>query len=295
MISASSSRAQQVLQNNFYNQNPLVFNPAAAGIGGDISAFLNYRDQWSGLKGAPESVVLGVHARVTRAMGLGLTISQHQEGVFKQFSTDLNYSYRINLAAEQSLAFGLSIGMSQNSLDMAGLKVSNDSDPTIFSNKFNETLFESGVGLHYSWNNLNIQLSSPLAYGSQEHSYFQTIFGFGSYDFFLENELWRVQPSVFYRYTALGQYNQIDVNVLVEWDEKLWGQVGYRTTGSMIFGGGLKFMNMGLGYMYETDGSELSLVTSGSHEIMVYFESGVSKTKKKSLYRNSKRRGAWSQ
>ncbi len=74
--------SQQIPANNFYVRSPIIINPAATGNDGNLSAFMNYRDQWSGLKGAPEVVRFGVHGFVTDAMGIGIVVSQQKTGIF---------------------------------------------------------------------------------------------------------------------------------------------------------------------------------------------------------------------
>jgi len=285
--------AQQIPHNNFYMQNPFVINPAATGLQGSVAAFADYRDQWAGLKGAPETFHAGVHGLVTEAMGVGLNIKQNKTGIFRQFSVDLDYSYRISLASEQSLAFGLQLGFMQNNLNTEEMIADDDTDPALFSSSLiNEALVQSGFGIHYNWKTLDVHLSSPLIYGMQEKRFLQTAFANVSYGIMIAEDIWKIQPSLLYRYTEYG-ISQVDVNVLAEWDKKIWAMGGYRTNKNIMFGAGIFLKTIGIGYVYEINRSILSTVSSGSHEVMINFESPFSVTKKTPLYRDSKRRNAW--
>ncbi len=290
---AENMNAQQVPLNNFYQQNPFVINPAAAGLQGNVSAFLNYRDQWSGLKGAPEITSFGIHGLISNSMGLGLNIEQNNTGIFKEISVDLNYSYRVAISNEQSVAFGLMFGLSQNKLNYEEMQVSSETDPILFSsNLLDESLIKSGFGIHYNWKSLNLHVSTPLFYGMQEKSYLQTLFSFVSYDFQLKDGIWEIQPSILYRYTVSSK-EQLDINLIVKWEQKLWTMTSYRTNKNIIVGFGVFIKNLGIGYTYEINRSELSSVAAGSHELMIRFESPISITKKKAFYKSSKRRASW--
>lgn len=282
--------AQQITQSNFYTQNLFALNPAATGIQGNVAGYLNFKDQWSGLKGAPESFGFGLHSMVNHSMGLGLNIEQNEAGVYKQFITELNYSYRVLLSEDQSLAFGLKAGISQNSLNYQIMEASDKTDPTLYSSSpiINESLIRTGAGLHYNRKNLNVHLSSPLLYGQQEKEFMQTMYGFASYDFYFSENIWKIQPSVLYRYTK-SSANQFDVNILGEWDKKVWGMLSYRSNKNALAGFGFFLKGIGLGYVYEINRSQFSSISSGSHEIMIYFESGFSLSKKDPHFKSSKR------
>ncbi|HEC42711.1 MAG TPA: type IX secretion system membrane protein PorP/SprF [Bacteroides sp.] len=286
--------SQYIPNDNFHQLNPFSFNPAAAGLRGNVTAFLNYRDQWSGLKGAPETVSFGMHGLVTSAMGLGLNIGQTNIGIFKQFSADMSYSYRISIdERSQSLSFGLNFGFSQNKINHDEVQIDDNSDPTLYSSEIlDETLVRTGFGMHYNWEDLNIHLSSPILYGSQEKVFPQTLFGFASYDYLLPGDIWKIQPSALYRYTA-DKTNQFEMNVLAEWHNRVWVSAGYRTNKSILTGFGISLKGLGIGYAYEINRSELSSVSSGSHQLILFFESSYSVTRKTPLYRSSKQRSSW--
>lgn len=286
------AQAQQIIHNNFYVKNPFVINPAAAGLNGSLSGFVNYRDQWAGLKGAPETLHFGVHGLITGAMGLGINVQQTKQGVFKNSAADLNYSYRVGLKNSQSLAFGISFGFNQNSLNQEEMIIGAQNDNALYSSLINEALVKTGFGIHYNFKQLNIHLAAPLLYGMQEKHFLQTAFATASYDFVTEDKVWKIQPQVMYRYET-GDFHQIDANLLAEWDNKIWVSGGYRTNKNIILGMGVFLKTIGLGYTYEVNRSELSSISSGSHEVLIFFESPYSLTKKAPLYKSSSRRNAW--
>lgn len=282
--------SQQKSLSNLYTQNLFTINPAATGIQGNFAGYLNVRDQWTGLKGAPAITSLGLHSMVNSNMGLGLNIEQNEVGVFKQFISEFNYSYRSLLSKEQSIAFGLKAGISKSSLNYQIMQVAQEDDITLYSSStaIDEIQVRVGAGMHYNNKNFNAHISAPVLYGAQEKKFFQTVHGLASYDFYAAENIWKFQPSFLYRHTYASK-GQAELNLMAEWDKKLWGLLSYRTNKSFIMGLGMYFGGLGLGYAYEVNGSELSSVASGSHEIMIYFETGFSFAKNKPHYKSSKR------
>jgi len=281
--------AQQVALTNFYTKSPFIINPAAAGINENISGNLRFKDQWSQLKGAPEISSLGVHGLITNTMGLGVNVEQNVTGVLKQVLADVNYSYRLPLGEEKSLAFGLKFGFTQNSLDYDAMVAGDKSDPTLNTSSLviNEALIQTGFGMHFNMKDLNVHLATPLLYGQQERQYVQTLFALCTYDFFFSEDIWKVQPSLLYRYTKTSP-GQVDLNVNAEWNKKLWSMVSYRTNNSFIGGFGFFLKNIGLGYSYDLNRSVLSNASAGGHEVIVNFESNFSLNKKEPHYKSSR-------
>lgn len=289
-ITTTLAFSQQQSQNNFYTQNLFSINPAATGIQGNFAGYLNARDQWTGLKGAPEGIILGFHSMVSPKIGLGLNIEQSEIGIFKQFISEFNYSYRVLLSQDQSIAFGLKAGFSQSTLNYRMIDVKQEDDIALFSTStvLNEIQVRVGSGIHYNIKNLNVHLSAPVLYGQQEQKFFQTGYGLVSYDFFAAENIWKFQPSILYK-RIYASKDQVEVNLMAEWDKKLWGLLSYKTNKNITTGLGLFYNGFGFGYAYEINGSELSGVASGTHEIMIYFESGFSFAKSKPHYLSSKR------
>jgi Type IX secretion system membrane protein PorP/SprF len=57
-------QAQQPVQYSLYFLNPTAFNPAAAGTENSLVFTGGFRQQWTGLDGAPQTQILTVHLRV---------------------------------------------------------------------------------------------------------------------------------------------------------------------------------------------------------------------------------------
>lgn len=284
--------AQIVPKYNMYNQNLFLLNPAAAGVHGNLRAFVGHKDQWSGVKNAPQTSYLSIDGMITNAMGLGVIVQKQTMGIFDFSNISLNYAYRIGFAEDHALAFGLNVNFIHNKVSISSLYSEELSDPALFSNKFDETLVSNAAGIQYRYKGLSVELSSPLLYSYQEEGFFQTAFLYAGYDFYLGSGMYRIQPSALLRYTQSSPV-QADFNALFEWNRTAWGQVGYRTSKEVMFAAGVFIKSIGIGYAYEMNMHPLSTVSSGSHEIVVFFNSPFSISKKKPLYSDPKRRDVW--
>lgn len=72
LISLTAS-AQQDPQYTQYMYNMNVVNPAYAGLKESLSVTTLFRQQWSGLEGAPTTFTLSGHSPVNDKVGLGLS------------------------------------------------------------------------------------------------------------------------------------------------------------------------------------------------------------------------------
>jgi len=282
-----SAFPQQIPENNFYNINPFVVNPAAAGINGEVAAYLDYRDQWTGFNNGPKTMQFGIHALVSNAIGLGLKVSQQNHGVLSEFSIDVNYSHRLKISTYETIAFGLDFGIAQNRIDFDNIYIEDPSDPALLYQNLNKTFFHTGIGLHYNRKAMNIHVSVPLLYNSQYNKVFQTVFAFFSYDFMLLDKQWAIQPSLMYRYND-KDFHEFGVNIMVEWKNQLWFQAGFRSVGSSSIGAGIRFNNIGLGYSYDLISSRFSTAASSTHEIVLLIDTRFSLPKKRPLYKSTR-------
>lgn len=291
-LTTGSAKAQQIPINNFYLQNPFVFNPAATGINANLAAYIDYADRWSGIKGAPEIANFGVHGLITSTMGIGVQIETLRRGIFNQTTAELNYYYRVAFQNSQSIAFGISLGVMKNKIDLAQVEVQNLDDPALTSNKFDEALMQNGFGMHYNLKDFNFSFSIPLFYGAQEKELAQTIFSLASYDFYLQEGIWVLTPAVLYRFSTANRH-QLDFSFMAQWNKKIWVQAGYRTDGNLFGAIGINVKNLEIGYAYEVIRAEMNFASTGTHQLMLMFQSPFAINKKRPLYSDPKRQDPW--
>jgi type IX secretion system PorP/SprF family membrane protein len=269
LILVGQTEAQQIVRNNFYVQNPYLINPAVSGFHGEFSAYLNYRDQWQGLYGAPEVAQIGMHGPVAKNMGVGIKGSHQSIGIFKETVTDLTWAYWVDLREKGTLSLGASMGFAFSSIDENEVRITNTNDQALYQGSHNESVFNQGFGIHYDNEDFALNISLPTIYNSLDEKWIPLLITEMSYDFFIDNDKWRIHPSVYYQLSD-SRFNQLDMTIMAEWDNLVFGQVGYRTNKSIWLSAGVTFLEMGMMYGYEINTGEINTVSSGSHEIMVY-------------------------
>ncbi|WAC40485.1 type IX secretion system membrane protein PorP/SprF [Pedobacter sp. SL55] len=116
MLVSFGGFAQQDAQYSQYIFNAVYINPAYAGYRERLNLNATYRNQWTGINGAPKSFSLAADALMpNERVGLSLTLSADQIGAQKNLSAFANYAYRfpVNEDETSKLAFGLGAGFQQ--------------------------------------------------------------------------------------------------------------------------------------------------------------------------------------
>lgn len=111
------TQAQQQPQQALFAENLNIYNPGYCGINDQLEINGGVRYQWIGLNGSPFSQSLNIHSPVYQLHGgIGLTVLNQQQGLQRNTSAGLNYSYIIRKPKYQ-LGFGLKIGALQSYLN----------------------------------------------------------------------------------------------------------------------------------------------------------------------------------
>ena len=114
---------QQVPQFSLYTLNPYVYNPAYAGLENTLVLNGVYRQQWSGLQGAPATQHVNVHLPIYAiSSGVGLRVENDVIGAHNTTQAVLSYNYQLNITRNVLMSMGLSGGWLQYSLDGTKLR-----------------------------------------------------------------------------------------------------------------------------------------------------------------------------
>lgn len=279
--------AQQEAMYTQYMFNTLAVNPAYAGSRNVVSATALFRNQWSGIKGAPKTQTFSIDAPINqKKVGLGLQIFSDKLGRTKNTGTVLSYAYRIRME-NASLSFGLQGSLSQFSadytsisLDPAGLSI----DPA-FMNNDNKTLINFGTGVYYNTDRFYVGLSSPelinnILPGSETSLNRQAmhLFLMSGYVFTL-NSVFKLKPSVLLK-GVKGAPLQADLNTSLWIKDVLSIGAQYRTNADVSALLEIQATpQIRFGYAYDHSTTPLSSYNSGSHEIMLRYEFGFQRGK----------------
>jgi type IX secretion system PorP/SprF family membrane protein len=155
------SHGQQRPHYTQYVINPFILNPALAGIDNYTDLKMSVRDQWVGLKGAPNTSYLSIHGPLGKSdyrtsstsfgvpgenprgksywenytaaephHGLGLNLINDRTGSFNFFNAAISYAYHIGLNPTTNLSGGLSAGLTKISIDATMHDFSGSGDPS---------------------------------------------------------------------------------------------------------------------------------------------------------------------
>src|SRR5687767_4202801 len=109
--------AQHAGQSSLFMHDRYAFNPAFAGMESSLAAGLQYRTQWVGLSGNPESKMLNAHLPFYLWQGsLGIQLFNESLGAESLTGVSLSYNY-IRETTSGLWSFGIRGGIIQKNLD----------------------------------------------------------------------------------------------------------------------------------------------------------------------------------
>lgn len=283
--------AQQDPISSQYIFNGLSLNPAFAGYKEAVSIALDYRNQWTGLDGAPKSFFASADAPLNRAnMGLGIEFSHDQAGLQQTQRLYLSYAYRLQLTEDSRLSFGLGIGGAQYSLDGTRYDPIQPNDPILIPSLniitrpdmkagllFANSHYFAGLSFTDLLSNFRTNDAAYLLIKRRIHSYFSA----GA--IFNLNRNLKIKPSLLIR-EDFKSPGAADLNCFVIFNNRLWTGVSYREGLRLGRASALQtdlsanqawvFMvqlyladNLRLGYSFDYAATRLQQVSSGTHEI----------------------------
>jgi len=155
-------KGQQDAQFSQYMFNGIYINPAYAGYKEQLNIHAFYRNQWTGITGAPKTMSLAVDAIANDGnVGLALQISSDRLGAQRNESVFGNYAYRIRMNSDGSarLALGLGVGAVQLGIDGSRL---NPNDPEVYqpTGVQSTILPDARAGVYFSNNRFYAGLSA---------------------------------------------------------------------------------------------------------------------------------------
>ncbi|RYF24933.1 MAG: type IX secretion system membrane protein PorP/SprF [Flavobacteriales bacterium] len=299
MILCHIVKGQQDAQYSQYMFNGIYINPAYAGYKEQLNIHSFYRNQWTGIDGAPISMSLAVDAIANEEnVGLALQIASDKLGAQSSISAYANYAYRLRVGNSEAsrLALGVGVGVVQNGINGDMLNPIDIGDNRIPIGMQRNLLPDARAGVFYSndrWyagfsaDNLIAQYTvkqdfSAAYYPTQKAHYYLT----GGVLLPL-NENVQIKPSFLLK-DDRGGPTSLDVNAFVLLADKIWLGGSYRTAVKLYdksyLQKDLQMKNsvvamteifatpqLRLGYAFDYSLSKLSGYSGGSHEISIGF------------------------
>ncbi|MCG8319973.1 MAG: PorP/SprF family type IX secretion system membrane protein [Cytophagales bacterium] len=296
----SLSYAQNYPVYNHFYMNPYLYNPAEAGNALRPAIFVNHRQQWRGVEGAPVVSTLSFHTPFNRSNArAGLNISSFERGLLTTLDAHLTYGYAIPISPESSFRLALSAGLISHSIDFS--QVDNPDDPALVNFLNNNQQLAGKFGVKYQSNGLNIGIALPqlfapdyintasfenyrlnpfdevvfmVYYKKRADAYFKTKRrGRARYTKKVEAQYAPLELHFLYRYAKAGN-NQFEALAKLNLSQAFWVgasfRQGYGITGNL----GFNFSKFTLAYAYEPASKLVNGPFDGSHEVQLSYRFG---------------------
>lgn len=289
-------RAQDPAFSQFY-ANPLYLNPAYAGNTECGRLSLNYRNQWPSLSNAYLTYNVAYDqslAAINSGYGLMVMNDQQGDGAYNRTSINAYYSYKLQLASNMDLSFGVKAAYLQEELSWEKLIFADQINPVTGginassmetvpdNNEVNNVDF--GAGLLFGYDNFFFAGIAADHLTQPEMSFYNddnytipmklTIHtglvinasrgGLGIQrpdDITIEPNLMFVQQGDFRQLNA-GMYVNIHTFVLGGWFRH-----AFENMDAVLVLAGINYQNFRIGYSYDFTLSEIGGSSGGAHEI----------------------------
>lgn len=297
--------AQQDPQFTQFMFNKLIFNPGYAGTSNAICGVLQFRQQWAGFTGSPQSFALAGDMRIPgMPVGVGLNVITDKVGPMSTFFLRGAGAFNMPLGKNGgTLGVGLDVGVIQKRISSTWITpeplIGTDPripDPT--NPDFNKLSLDLGFGVFYqmpkifyvgvSTSHLPAQSlkDGGLGFKVKRHYYFT---GGATIPVAGENGWLAVNPNVLYKTDFAG--SALDLNLNLLWFKMFWVGGSYRLgdAGALLLGVQQNFQQFTFrgGYSFDIATGKLASYSKGSHEVML----GVCfapKVKKQTSYSNDR-------
>ncbi len=273
MIAKSQDRPMLSLK----QQEISVYNPAFTGLEKLHRFQLHHRKQWIGFDGAPGTQVLSYSGNYFKSVGVGGYFYYDAVGPIKNYGANVAFAHHIDLEST-SIAFGLSMSLSQIVYDFKEIGFENNYDPLAYGADVVKSKIRPdftggviwygqkhiiGLSMNYRLKN-KVKEDYDISVSQDQHYY---LFANYSFPAFKENVI--LTPNVFGMLNSNSKY-QIEAGVRSKiLNTALFG-ISYRTDQAIILSAGIKFLKMfEFNYAYDYSFANVGEYYKSSHEIIL--------------------------
>lgn len=293
---AWDASAQQTRLSSLYKENRFLINPANAGYSEGLVGYINYRNQWTNVKGSPTTGLVSLHTPLGKNTNIGTNIVYDKTNFVSTVNAKLVYAHDIKLATDHQLTLGLGVGINHTQLDFTDAVVEDPNDIILANGNVGSTTFDMDAGIRYSWRNrLEIGIASPqvietvaeirakekeFTYDLTRHFRF-----YAGYDFWIKDK-WLLAPSGMVRWLPYNTNLSYDATLKFGYKEIVWTSFTWRAETGPVAAIGFKVADkfiFGYAYDFTLNGIDGNPGAPWSNEIMVGFQLDGFKKKFKKL------------
>lgn len=247
LVSFDSVQAQNSLSSGNYIWNYASINPAALGSSNALDIKMNYRKQWSGIKGSPNSFSFLAQSPLSQKQSevlsptyhaTGLEAYHNEAGLWSETAVYARYAYHLTLSQRDEwdattrlrMSFGASFGLKTIGFDASKATLDNPNDNAIQNNQqstipdanigiwLQNDRFFGGFGVYQLFeNNVNIGQADNL------ERYYNVAAG-GNINL---TENFVLSPSFLINVNKTTDVNW-DLNTKISYNDLIWTAVNYR-------------------------------------------------------------------
>lgn len=278
------SFAQQLPQFTSYQLSPFLYNPAFAGVDGTTQLNAVIRNQWSGVREAPQTdVISGYGLLRNEKMGLGATAFKDVAGADSRRGITLSYAYHLRVKNDVSLSLGLSAGFLQYRLDHTIINPYDDGDPVFNSPILSSVVPTATFGAYLYADNFYASVALPQLLSSTftikdeyndnsliEGGLTNHIFVGGGYIKDI-NDAFTLEPSLLLMLSSPAPAS-VELMTKLTYKDLLWTALSYRFNDAACMYIGVDIDDrFYVAYAHDFVTSELSTATSGTNEFKFGF------------------------
>jgi type IX secretion system PorP/SprF family membrane protein len=297
-LHAGNSAGQQSPVYSQYMLNGFVINPAMAGADGRLRVGVSVHDYLMGMKNGPKTISASASGRLLMSkskvssgkyirgrsgkVGMGGLVFSDCNGLVRRVGLQYSYAYHVdvNTARTAQLSFGLSVALSQTSIDSKSLEF-HDPEPLLTSGFGNLSYVPDAVlGVLYRYKAYYVGLTASnlfqrsINFGEFDYDYvlYRHFFLLAGTSFEVGNKF-SFSPSLLAKMTSNSVY-QAEIAAQVSYKEDVWLTLAYRTPDIASLMVGFRAGKVFIGYAYEYNFSVVRTFSKGSQEISLLYRIG---------------------
>lgn len=275
-------KAQQFPIYTQYMFDPYLINPSMVGMTRKSEVNLLYRQQWTGFDNGPKTIQFDYQHAIDNRMAFGVNIFDDKSILLSSTSVMATFGYKVPLASEHIIGFGLSGGFFSNRIKIEDIPDIDANDPAILNSRANNFSFDGQFGVNYNFRNLYVGFSliRLIDHKTFSEDALQNIkFGelknkviFASYKFRLSDQI-SLQPNFSYRFTT-DNLNFYETSAIFSFKDLIGVGGGYRESFGPTALVRLNIKDLQVGYAYDFPSNQYSVSTGGSNEIQLKWRFG---------------------
>ena len=285
-LQAQSAFDQAVFMH--YTINPVLLNPAAAGFGRIHHVYGNFRSQWTGFPGSPNSYALNYNGPVTDNLGLGAGLMSESIGSLNRLGVRFHFSSHFQVGDSWRLAGGFTAEFQTESIEDAVMDspLFQPGDDIIMQGMDGNTIFDATLGIYGTYEkntsfgvafpNLILTRLGEIEGSEPRGMAFNSFIVSAGHKFPVDAGAVILEPIVMFQNLDRSPF-RLDANLLAHFaDGKLTtglsGRIG--TGGALGLLLGTKIEAFSIYYSYDVGFQRFEQYSSGAHEVSLGFAFG---------------------